>query len=122
MGFCRYSVTFRAENGGFRILDNGGGKQYYSGRSTTRIINIKFDTEIPYHCTEKSECTYPVSDMMSVQNNFAMVTSSSRLFLKETKFNNVEAIIGMFYKQYEDADLVFHSADDHYDLLGKALK
>uniref|UniRef100_A0A8W8MBJ2 EGF-like domain-containing protein n=1 Tax=Magallana gigas TaxID=29159 RepID=A0A8W8MBJ2_MAGGI len=64
-----YLVTFRAENGGFRILDNGGGKQYYSGRSTTRRINIKFDTEKPYHCTEKSECTYPVSDMMSVQND-----------------------------------------------------
>lgn len=42
--------------------------------------------------------------------------------MKETKFNNVEAIIGMFDKQYEDVDLVFHSAGDHYDLLGKAMK
>nr|XP_034310671.1 uncharacterized protein LOC117684082 [Crassostrea gigas] len=64
-----YSVTFRAENGGFRILDNGGGKQYYTGRTTTSRIDLKVDTETPYHCSEKSECTYPVSDMMSVQND-----------------------------------------------------
>ncbi|XP_052682288.1 uncharacterized protein LOC128162907 [Crassostrea angulata] len=68
-----YSVTFRAENGGFRILDNGGGKQYYTGRPTTRKVDLKFDTEIPYHCSEKSECTYPVSDMMSVQNDVTKV-------------------------------------------------
>nr|XP_034310664.1 uncharacterized protein LOC117684080 isoform X3 [Crassostrea gigas] len=68
-----YSVIFRAENGGFRILNNGGGKQYYTGRSATRKIDIKFDTEIPYHCTEKSECAYPVSDMMSVQNDVTKV-------------------------------------------------
>lgn len=76
---CRYLVTFRAENGGFRILDNGGGKQYYTGRSTTRRNDLKFDTETPYHCTEKNECTYPVSDMMSVQNDVTKVTFSSRL-------------------------------------------
>uniref|UniRef100_A0A8W8MD80 Receptor protein-tyrosine kinase n=1 Tax=Magallana gigas TaxID=29159 RepID=A0A8W8MD80_MAGGI len=68
-----YSVIFRAENGGFRILDNNGVKQYYTGRSTTRKIDLKFDTEIPYHCTDKSECTYPVSDMMSVQNDVTKV-------------------------------------------------
>lgn len=73
MDICRYSVTFRAENGGFRILDNGGGKQYYTGRTTTSRIDLKVDTETPYHCSEKSECTYPVSDMMSVQNDVTKV-------------------------------------------------
>lgn len=75
-------MIFRAENGGFRTLNNGGGKQNYSGRSTRRRIDLKFDTEIPYHCTEKRECTYPVSDMMSVKNDVTKVTSLSRLFLK----------------------------------------
>lgn len=93
MEFCRYSVTFRAENGGFRTLDNGGGKQYYSGISTTRTVDLKFDTEIPYHCTKENECTNPVSDMMSVQNDVTKVTSSPRLLYKE--INNIKDLIVM---------------------------
>lgn len=80
-----YSVTFRAENGGFRILNNNGVKQYYTGRSTTRKIDLKFDTEIPYHCTEKNECTYPVSDMMSVQNDVIVTTDPIQISWKGWK-------------------------------------
>lgn len=64
-----YTVTFRAENGGFRILNNGGVKQYYTGKSTTRRIDLKFDTETPYHCSEKSDCLdSSSSDMLFIQN------------------------------------------------------
>uniref|UniRef100_A0A8W8M842 EGF-like domain-containing protein n=1 Tax=Magallana gigas TaxID=29159 RepID=A0A8W8M842_MAGGI len=80
-----YSVTFRAENGGFRILNNNGVKQYYTGRSTTRKIDLKFDTEIPYHCTEKNECTNPVSDMMSVQNDVIVTTDPIQISWKGWK-------------------------------------
>lgn len=71
----RYSVTFRAENGGYRIVDNGVGKQYYVGRTTERRIDLKFDTEIPYHCSEKSECIFSSSTMMTIQNDVTKVIS-----------------------------------------------
>ncbi|XP_065929746.1 uncharacterized protein [Magallana gigas] len=66
-----YSVTFRVENGGYRIVNNGIGKQYYLGRTSERRIDLKFDTETPYHCSEKSSvsCISSSSTMMTIQND-----------------------------------------------------
>lgn len=73
----RYSVTFRAENGGYRIVSNDVGKQYYVGRTTERKIDLKFDTETPYHCSEKSSVGYisSSSTMMTIQNDDTKVIS-----------------------------------------------
>lgn len=73
----RYSVTFRAENGGYRIVNNNVGKQYYVGRPTERRIDLKFDTETPYHCSEKSNvaCISSSSTMMTIQNDVTKVIS-----------------------------------------------
>lgn len=72
----RYSVTFRAENGGYRIVNNVG-KQYYVGKPSTRRIDLKFDTETPYHCSEKSNvaCISSSSTMMTIQNDVTKVLS-----------------------------------------------
>lgn len=64
-----YSVIFRAENGGYRIVDNNVGKQNYIGRTAERRIDLKFDTETPYHCSERSDCFYSLSSMMTVEND-----------------------------------------------------
>nr|XP_022304679.1 uncharacterized protein LOC111111817 [Crassostrea virginica] len=62
------TVTYKAQNGGFRILDNDGGKQYYTGRQTSRSIELKFDTETPYHCSQRGECS-DSSMMMKIKND-----------------------------------------------------
>ncbi|XP_022305312.1 uncharacterized protein LOC111112206 isoform X3 [Crassostrea virginica] len=67
-----YAVTFNARNGGYRILDNNGGKQYYNGRQTSRSIELKFDTETPYHCSQKGECS-DSSTMMKITNDVTKV-------------------------------------------------
>ena len=70
--FFRYAVTFKAVNGGFRILNNGGGRQYYDGRQTSRRIELKFDTEEPYHCTQESECSGS-TPMMTIRDDVTKV-------------------------------------------------
>ena len=72
MLFYRYAVTFNARNGGFRIFDNDGGKQYYTGRQASRSIELKFDTETPYHCSQKGECS-DSSTMMKITNDVTKV-------------------------------------------------
>lgn len=74
----RYSVTFRAENGGYRTLNNLG-KQYYTGRTSTRRIYLKFDTETPYHCSEKNDCISSSSTIMTIQNDVTKVISKLSL-------------------------------------------
>ena len=69
----RITVTYKAQNGGFRILDNDGGKQYYTGRQASRSIELKFDTETPYHCSQKGECS-DSSTMMKITNDVTKVS------------------------------------------------
>lgn len=58
-------------------MNNGVGKQYYVGRTTERRIDLKFDTETPYHCSEKSSvpCISSSSTMMTIQNDVTKVIS-----------------------------------------------
>ena len=72
IAFYRITVTYKAQNGGFRILDNDGGKQYYTGRQTSRSIELKFDTETPYHCSQRGECS-DSSMMMKIKNDVTKV-------------------------------------------------
>ncbi|XP_022304673.1 uncharacterized protein LOC111111813 [Crassostrea virginica] len=66
------AVTYKAQTGGFRILSNNGVKQYYTGRQTSRSIELKFDTEGPYHCSQKGECS-DSSTMMKIKNDVTKV-------------------------------------------------
>ena len=75
----RYAVTFKAVNGGFRILNNGGGRQYYDGRQTSRRIELKFDTEEPYHCTQESECSGS-TPMMTIRDDVTKVPKTPNNF------------------------------------------
>ncbi|XP_056008078.1 uncharacterized protein LOC125667473 isoform X3 [Ostrea edulis] len=61
-----YNVVFRAKNGGFRIINHGGSKQYYEGRENTKEVNIKFDTETPVHCSESGNCPSPDAKMLHI--------------------------------------------------------
>ena len=84
--FHRLAVTYKAQTGGFRILSNNGVKQYYTGRQTSRNIELKFDTEGPYHCSQKGECS-DSSTMMKIKNDVTKVPggyhkSSQTFFLK----------------------------------------
>lgn len=63
-------MTFRVEK---------GKAMYFTGRTTTRKIDVKFDTEPPYHCSEKSECSDPSSTMMTIQNDVTKVIAKQRL-------------------------------------------
>ncbi|CAG2213733.1 unnamed protein product [Mytilus edulis] len=58
----RFVLTFSATAGGFRILRNREtgqtySAQYYSEKTTTNVIEFKFDYVSPIHCIEESTCT-----------------------------------------------------------------
>ncbi|XP_062608961.1 uncharacterized protein LOC134270731 [Saccostrea cucullata] len=61
-----FAVTYRAKNGGYRRLAISGEKQYFIGNEVRKMIDVKFDRDYPYHCTEKNDCTS--SDMLKVTN------------------------------------------------------
>lgn len=63
-------MTFRVNNEGAK------------GGTTTTKIDVKLDTEPPYHCSEKSECSDPSSTMMTIQNDVTKVINNQR-FLRE---------------------------------------
>lgn len=69
----------------FRV--NNKGAKHYRGGTTTRKIDVKLDTEPPYHCSEKSECSDPSSTMMTIQNEVTKVINNQR-FLRE-KFYSI---------------------------------
>lgn len=69
----------------FRV--NNEGAKHYRGGTTTRKIDVKLDTEPPYHCSEKSECSDPSSTMMTIQNEVTKVINNQR-FLRE-KFYSI---------------------------------
>lgn len=68
-------MTFRVNNEGAK------------GGTTTTKIDVKLDTEPPYHCSEKSECSDPSSTMMTIQNDVTKVINNQR-FLRE-KFYSI---------------------------------
>lgn len=69
----------------FRV--NNEGAKHYKGGTTTRKIDVKLDTEPPYHCSETSECSDPSSTMMTIQNDVTKVINNQR-FLRE-KFYSI---------------------------------
>lgn len=69
----------------FRV--NNEGAKHYRGGTTTRKIDVKLDTEPPYHCSEKSECSDTSSTMMTIQNDVTKVINNQR-FLRE-KFYSI---------------------------------
>lgn len=68
-------MTFRVNNEGAK------------GGTTTTKIDVKLDTEPPYHCSETSECSDPSSTMMTIQNDVTKVINNQR-FLRE-KFYSI---------------------------------
>lgn len=69
----------------FRV--NNKGAKHYRGGTTTRKIDVKLDTEPPYHCSETSECSDTSSTMMTIQNDVTKVINNQR-FLRE-KFYSI---------------------------------
>lgn len=57
--YFRFVLTFSATAGGFRILRNRDtnvniAPQYYTEKTTSNIIEFRFDYVSPIHCTEES--------------------------------------------------------------------